>query len=223
MQIISAFKYYLKSIPTLVFNTNFWVIPIVLIKKPVLLKTSKKINLFVNNFLDIWTVKEVILDRCYNIYSNMQKGDIVIDIGASIGDFSILASKKAYKVYSVEMNNKLIRLFKKNIDINQAKGINIINKRLTSLDDLFRKYRISHCNFLKIDCEGGEYEIFKNTSSKTLKKIKYIAFEIHLFDNEMKKNYLWLKKFLLKNKFTLKELDNPIHEYLKFLFCEKNN
>jgi len=223
MKIISAFKYYLKSISTLIFNTNFWIIPIVLIKKPILLKTSKKLNFYVKSLLDIWTIKEVVLDRCYNIHSYIKKGDVVIDIGASIGDFSILASKKANKVYSIEMNSKLIQLFKKNININNAKSIKIINQRLISLNSLFQQYKINHCDFLKIDCEGSEYKILKNTSTKTLKKIKYIAFEIHLFNNEMKKNYLWLKKNLSKNKFTLKELDNPVHDHIKFLFCEKNN
>jgi hypothetical protein len=221
MKINSTLKYYFKSIPTLIFDTNFWIIPIVLTKKPILLKTSKNLNFYVNNLMDIWTIKEVILDRCYENFCEIKKGDIVIDVGASIGDFSISASKKANKVYSVEMNKELIKTFKKNIEINHAKGINIINKRLTSLNYLFDEYKISHCNFLKIDCEGGEYEIFKNTSPSTLKKIKYIAFEIHLFDSEMKKNYLWLKKLLLKNKFSLKELDNPVHDNIKFLFCKK--
>lgn len=223
MKIISAFKYYLKSIPTLIFNTNFWIIPIVLIKKPILLKTSKKLNFYVNSLLDIWTVKEVILDCCYENFNKLKKGDVVIDVGASIGDFSILASKKASKVYSIEMNDRLIKLLKKNISINQTEKIKIINQRLVSLNSLFHQYKINRCDFLKIDCEGSEYEIFKNTSPITLRKIKYIAFEIHLFDNEMKKNYLWLKKFLSKNKFTLKEIENPVHDYLKFLFCKKTN
>lgn len=223
MKILSAFIYYLKSIPTLVFNTNFWMIPIVLIKQPILLKISKKFNFYVNSLLGIWTVKEVVLDRCYESFNKLKKGDVVIDVGASIGDFSISASKKVQKVYSIEMNNKLVQLFKRNISINNAGGIEIINQRLTSLNGLFHQYKINRCDFLKIDCEGSEYEIFKNTSSETLKKIKYIVFEIHLFNNKMKKNYLWLKKSLLKNRFSLKELDNPVHNNMKFLFCAKSN
>lgn len=220
MKIFSTIKYYLKSIPTLIFNTNFWMIPIILVKQPILIRISK-LNFYVNGLLDIWTIKEVILDRCYENFNEIKKSDIVIDVGASIGDFSILASQKAKKVYAIEMNKELIKLINKNIYINNAKGIKIINERMTSLNSLFKRYKINHCDFLKIDCEGSEYEILKNTSSETLKKIKYIAFEIHLFDNKMKKNYLWLKKILLKNKFVLRELDNPVHDYIKFLFCKK--
>lgn len=222
MKVISAFKYYLKSISTLIFNTNFWVIPIVLIKKPVLLKTSKKLNFYVNNLLDIWTIKEVVLDHCYNIYIYIKKKDVVVDVGAGIGDFSIMASRNADKVYSVEMNRRLVQLFKRNVNINKTRKIEIINERLKSLDRLFNNYKINRCNFLKIDCEGDEYKIFKNTSSKTLEKINFIAFEIHLFNYEMDKNYQWLKNMLSNNGFILHEENNPVHSYLKFFYATKD-
>lgn len=48
-----------------------------------------------------------------------------------------------------------------------------------SLDALFKKLRIERCDFLKIDCEGGEYGILKDASSETMKKIRRIAMEYH--------------------------------------------
>jgi len=60
----NALKYYLKSIKTLLQNTNYWMIPLVLIRKPILIST-KSIKLWVSNLMDIWTLKEVILDHQY--------------------------------------------------------------------------------------------------------------------------------------------------------------
>ena len=221
MKLFSALKYYFSSIPTLINNSNFWSFPIIFFKKPILIKTSKKINLYVNNLMDIWTIKEVIMDECYEKFKTVKKNDLVIDIGASIGDFSILSSKKgAKKIYAIEMNKKLVQIMKKNIKFNNAKNIIIINKKINSLDEIFHKYKIKKCNFLKVDCEGCEYQIFKKINQSNFKKIKYIALEIHLFNEKMKKEFSDLKKLLIRNKFKLKEIDNPVHNYLKFLFAQ---
>jgi predicted RNA methylase len=159
-----------------------------------------------------------------NVTKNLKmskKNDLVIDIGASIGDFSILASKKgAKKIYAIEMNKKLVQIMKKNIKFNNAKNIIIINKKINSLDEIFNKYKIKECNFLKVDCEGCEYKIFKKINQSNLKKIKYIALEIHLFNEKMKKEFSDIKKLLIRNKFKLEEIDNPVHNYLKFLFAQ---
>jgi len=220
MKLFSVLKYYLTSIPTLINNFNFWSFPVIFFKKPILIKTSKKINLYVTNLMDIWIIKELIIDQCYNKFRNIKKNDVIIDVGASIGDFSILASKKeAKKIYAIEMNKKLVEIMKKNIKLNNAKNIIVINKRINSLNEIFSRYKIKKCDFLKIDCEGCEYQIFKRINKKNLNKIKYIAFEIHLFNKKMKKEFYKLKELLLKNKFKLKEIDNPVHEYLKFLFA----
>jgi len=220
MKTLSALKYYFRSLPTLVLKTNFWKIPLLLTKKPILFKIPNY-KFYVNNLMDIWTIKEVILDHGYEKYRKVRKGDIVIDIGASLGDYSIYAAKKASHVYAVEMNKDSIKLMKKNIDINKTKKITIISKQLKSLDHLFDQYKINRCDFLKVDCEGNEYEIFHNVSILTLTKIKHIAFEIHLFNQEMKKNYQQLKKLLSKNDFILKEEENPVYSDLKFLFAAK--
>jgi FkbM family methyltransferase len=40
-----------------------------------------------------------------------------------------------------------------------------------SLEDIFEKYNISRINYLKVDCEGGEYDFLMN---KDLTKIDYL-------------------------------------------------
>lgn len=214
----TALFYYLTSFKNIVKNVNFWVIPLIFFK-PIKIKNNGY-QFFVRNLMDIWTIKEVVFDNCYQKFRKIKKNDVVIDIGASIGDFSILAEKQgAKKIYAIEMDKKAMSFMKKNIKLNKAKNIIILNKKINSLNYIFKKNKIKTCDFLKIDCEGSEYEIIKNTSPTILKKVKYIAFEIHLFNEKMEKNYLILKNKLLNNAFRLKEIENPVHNYLKFLFA----
>jgi len=218
---LTAIKYYISSIWTLMFQTNFLIIPLILIKKPILFKTKSELKFYVNSLMDIWTIKEVVLDKNYHRFQNINKGDIVIDIGASIGDFSILTSKRAKKVYSFDPNTNRAKLFKKNIKINNIKNIEFEKKKIYSIEAIFQKKRLKKCDFMKIDCEGNEYKIFEKINPKILRKINYISFEIHLFNKQMKKNYEDLKKIFIKNKFTIKEIPNPVHSYILYAYCKK--
>lgn len=48
-----------------------------------------------------------------------------------------------------------------------------------SFEDIFETNKVDRCDFLKIDCEGGEFEIILNAHPATLKKISHIAMEYH--------------------------------------------
>lgn len=50
-----------------------------------------------------------------------------------------------------------------------------------TLAQIFRHHKINHCDFLKIDCEGAEYEILSTCSLKLLSKVDRIALEFHEF------------------------------------------
>lgn len=47
-----------------------------------------------------------------------------------------------------------------------------------SLEHLFKMHKIDRCDFLKIDIEGAEWEVVKNTPASVLNKVKRIAVEI---------------------------------------------
>lgn len=49
----------------------------------------------------------------------------------------------------------------------------------TTLERIFHKHRIAHCDLLKIDCEGAEYDIFEHTSPETFAQIGAIFMEYH--------------------------------------------
>ncbi len=50
----------------------------------------------------------------------------------------------------------------------------------TTLVDILDHNNISSCTFLKLDCEGAEYEILLNTPLNYLSKIERISLEFHL-------------------------------------------
>lgn len=215
----SAISYYISSVPTLIKGTNWTAYPVLMIKKPLLIRVSGNLKFYVNNFMDIWTLKEVILDRQYERLKAVKNNDVVIDIGAGIGDFSILSSKKASKVYAYEMDKNRVDLMRKNLRLNNCGNVEL-NGQARSLDDIFIQKRIKYCDFLKIDCEGCEYTIFGNTDKKYLNKIGFIAMEAHLLDEKMKKQYRELIT-LFKSYFLIEEIPNAVHSYIRFVFAYK--
>jgi len=51
-----------------------------------------------------------------------------------------------------------------------------------SLKQIFDNNNITNCDFLKLDCEGSEYEIIKNLPTEYFKKIKKMIIEYHMAD-----------------------------------------
>lgn len=215
----TAAKYYLSSILTIFTNFNWYSFPLLSIKKEIIIKIKNKYSFYVSNFMDIWTLKEVIVDDQYRTKKMINKQDVVIDIGAAIGDFSILAAQKAKKVIAYECNDERVSLMKKNLKINKVTNVLLKDAKAKSLAQILKG--IGQCNFLKIDCEGCEYDIFKNASARDLDKIEFIAMEAHQFNKKMKKQYQDLLTVLKKHKFKIEIIPNQVHDYICFVFASK--
>jgi FkbM family methyltransferase len=88
-----------------------------------------------------------------------------------------------------------------------------------SLNDLFAANAITRCDFLKLDCEGGEYGILFNASDETLAKIGHICLEYH--------NHLTpysdrdLSRYLQNKGFRVTTTVNPAHNYIGFLYARR--
>ncbi len=195
-------------------------------------------------FNQIW------LNRVYEPKGfEIKENDIVLDVGAHIGLFSILASSKARegKIYAFEPTPANFEILKENIELNQVKIIFPINSALAdetgtkefilspadpsgnsfsfdennfkkikvpavSLDDFVKQNNILKIDFLKMDCEGAEYEIFYNCSNETLKKVQKISMEYHDVDDE--RTVTHIKNFLEKFGFNVSvktEGDNMLY------------
>ena len=70
---------------------------------------------------DYWIIDEVVRDDTYfQGFLTIEPGDIVVDIGAYIGPFSIYAASLGGKVYAYEPCLENFELLKKNIELNKA-------------------------------------------------------------------------------------------------------
>ncbi len=140
----------------------------------------------INDQLD--TISQVITD--YD-FSDMRGTDIVLDIGANIGAFTIFSAKKVKQIFAVEpifadvLNTNLIK--------NNINNVTVFELGLGESDTQLIKYcrdskivklvklseLIKLCggkvDFLKCDCEGGEWYI----KSEELRDIRRIEMEIH--------------------------------------------
>ena len=158
-----------------------------------------------------------------NIYLKLfdvEENDIVFDFGASCGPFPFSIKEKNPKhVYCLEPSLEEIPSLEKNIkDLNYTiipKGISDIdginkfelygneNKfdyaDSISFKSLIKQYNIEKIDFLKTDCEGGEYSIFNRENIWWIKNnVKKIVGEWHLETPEQKKQFREFRDIYLK-------------------------
>ena len=90
-----------------------------------------------------------------------------------------------------------------------------------SLGDFVKNNKIEKIDFLKIDCEGAEFEILLNLDHQILQKIDKIVSEIHPkienFKIEDVKEFLTSHGFDVKTNYPL----NDISEELVMLYAKK--
>lgn len=215
------------------------------------IKNGKSIKLLVSSHEIKWIVSEVIDDDCYfpkigKYNFSLKEDDVVIDVGANVGVFSVYAATLAPKgkIYAFEPVAVNFNRLKKNIELNaltnvtlEMIGISDSKKQATiylernntgghslykekyeniktirgtdlidliSLRDVFDKYKIERCDFLKIDCEGSEFDVLKGLPDQYFERIERIALEFHPNVNEVE-----LARYLISKgyKVTIHNLD----------------
>jgi len=160
--------------------------------------------------------KEIFIDDIYQKFFGVDNGDVVFDVGASIGPFTYsILNKNPSKVYCFEPHEDLYKTLVKNVS---SENVVCVNKSVGSSDDgyttkglfnedivecfsdlnektvpstkfstFIRENNIEKIDFLKSDCEGGEYEIFNEENFEWIKNnVKKIAGEWHLVTEEQK-------------------------------------
>lgn len=179
-----------------------------------------------SKFLDIVN-QEIFVDNVYEKFFKVKENDIVVDIGASVGPFSYsILSRNPKHIFCFEPHEDLFVTLKNNLKTSNVTCINAglalldgettfrglynkdsmdmwskttVSKSIT-FDTFIKNYNIEKIDFLKIDCEGGEYALFKEENFDwILKNIKKLSGEWHLHNLELKQEFRNFRdKFLSK-------------------------
>jgi predicted RNA methylase len=155
------------------------------------LRSGESVEIRLHNALDIGSILEVFTGDVYTPDAGpLPKNGIVFDVGSSIGDFIVSLRGLAVKrVLAVEPDATVIPILERNVSRNGMASVTTVVRaavggpmngvRGVTLDQLFEEYAVDRCDLLKVDCEGGEYEMFRTASSSALARIRNIVMECH--------------------------------------------
>ena len=90
-----------------------------------------------------------------------------------------------------------------------------------SLADAMQNHLIERCDFLKMDCEGGEYDILFSAPDDVLARIDRICMESH--DGMSNYNHTDLIHFLEGHGYRVRYKVNPVHTSLGMVFAIHNS
>ena len=107
------------------------------------------------------------------------RGKVAIDAGAAIGDTALFFKKCGAKaVFGYELDQARVRIAEKNIEMNGMHDSVIIYNKKATVDELQKLIaRIKDPIFLKLDCEGCEYDIIPRLD---MSKITDVVIEYHM-------------------------------------------
>jgi FkbM family methyltransferase len=198
-----------------------------------------------NNFLNNCFKKDILDNRFYEKLFEVEEGDIVLDIGASVGPFTYsILNKKPKTVICLEPHSKLFNTLKSNLSncsnvICLNKGISKVdgnvlfetlydettdytswekNERGTglTLSSLIKEYNLEKIDFLKIDCEGGEYDFFSEENFDwIITNVKKISGEWHFYKEDKREKFYEFREKYLKHfkNFKILFIDNDSNSF----------
>lgn len=165
-----------------------------------------------NYITDPIVIKEIWEENVYrvngwNFFREDTGQEVVLDIGANIGAFSIYAANQGAKVFAIEPEPHNYLALVKNIELNNFQHLitpveigisgidgeavisdeggdaNIVDGKpgskvkLVSLDNFIKNNNITSVGVLKIDTEGSEVDTILGASKESLSICKYISIE----------------------------------------------
>lgn len=166
-------------------------------------------------------IQEIFIDNCYEQVREVKAEDVVLDVGASIGPFTYsILNKNPKQVICIEPSHLEHETLKENvaqdnvtiiekgigpvdgtITISEVFGANGQNLEIPSIrfDTLIKENNIDRINFLKTDCEGGEYDIFNVENLFWIKdNVDFVVGEWHLNTPETKEKFKQFRDLYLK-------------------------
>ncbi|MGH9309043.1 MAG: FkbM family methyltransferase [Vicinamibacterales bacterium] len=206
---------------------------------------------------DAWTILQVIGQNYYRVRES-EPWRTVIDIGANIGTFAVLAARAApgARVLCFEPAPDAAALLLRNVTMNGVEGRVVVEERAVAgtpgrvdlvrttqssmrrlgpaasagdntisveavtLGEIFEKHAVDRCDFLKIDCEGAEFELLRACPSSVLDRVDRIALEFHEW--QPGDTAADLHRLLSSQGFRVEHVHDTIDPDVGYLFADRN-
>jgi FkbM family methyltransferase len=160
----------------------------------------------ISGIREIW-VRDVYLN---DDYLKIAPDAVVVDLGANMGNFTMLALAHGdnVRVVSVEPSSERNHLFEQQLKVNGWEGRAVLdqcflggrgeaqeellkdkhfqNAQFVTQEQFLAKHELTHIDFLKCDIEGSEFELL-TPSSPILAITRQIAIEVHDFAGDRHK------------------------------------
>lgn len=189
-------------------------------------------------------IREIFCSKCYFpplAGFRLKRGDTVVDLGCNVGVFTLIAAKTANHVTAVDALSQFLAELENNLRINNcldkvsiqlalvgsSTGVFSEEKQLQtspyygeapcrlSMNQICRSYRLERIDFLKVDIEGSEFDLF-SLNNEWLERVRTIAMEIHQHFGETDSITELLRRFGFqvwlrdKNGYFVDKLMDPI-------------
>ncbi len=148
--------------------------------------------------VDFGLFRDILMRRCYwpDDAFVPRRGHTVVDLGANVGAFSVLAAKRmgAGRVIAIEAQEYEHETLVRNVALNGVGGIvtpllgfigagglfegGEYSRATIDLDAVVREQGINEIALLKVDIEGSEFALFEQRPA-WLRLVRRIAMEVH--------------------------------------------
>ena len=126
--------------------------------------------------------REIFEENEYDRFGvGIDKGDVVLDCGANVGIFTQYAlSKGASKVYAYECDEPFYKCYNNNIVDERAHcTLGYVGHDKYDLPKIFKQHNLDRVNFIKLDIEHHEWEMFKHMKKEDMRRIDKWVIEFH--------------------------------------------
>lgn len=203
-------------------------------KRTFTLRSGQRV--LISSPLDVATLAVIFLR---GDYGRVDRGSVVVDVGANVGFFTLWAAGcGAKRIVALEPEPSNFSMLAKNCgDLmksgvvealpygvaaesverslvirespthslyasNPAEGADTIRIPCLSLDAVLTENGLRVVDLLKMDIEGGEYEVLYGASEETFGRIREIRIEYHNLDDD-ERNHAALRRHLERNGFAV--------------------
>jgi predicted RNA methylase len=135
----------------------------------------------VSSLLDVLILKETLLDDVYGLREVDARIERIVDVGASFGDFSIVAARRFpnAEIVAFEPDPRAFELLRENVERNGITNVEAVQGAVgTGSVRLGEWLRAGPIGLLKVDCEGAELDVL-DSAGDAIRGVRRVVVEYH--------------------------------------------